>query len=610
MSGIKRYKKNTNKFLPLLASVFRRVYRFDKKLLVVMVLNIITSAAEPFPYIIFSKYILDALVLGNDYGMVLLYSGLMFGTNFVLTNVVRFLNEYKAVMSVKMSNVLADNVRKKCMEMDYEMFNNTAMQDRATLALSLSANNNFVGLLDGVGRMFSNVIILAGVILIVIQFDILLIIAAFLIVGVQCALYLKSSRLRMKIEQDSSIANRCIRFLEPLFMKPKIKKDIDIYHMGDYLLEKHKSFVGLWMDTFVKKARTNCVYGMFNTMVSLVYQLFAYIILGLKVFSGGISVGSFTMGINSLNNFMTSMNGIVQSVIDVRTKLYFINKYDVFLKIPSKYDKYGKRGLEGMDLDDICIEFEGVSFKYPGSTSYVLKNINLKIKGKERIAVVGGNGAGKTTFIMLLTRMYAPTEGRITINGVDIKDIDRESYMSLFSVVHQDFLMLPFSILENIVLGEEVDEGVRTEIMELLRRCGLKDRVESMYQGLQTPVTKEIDARGVDLSGGEMQKIAIARALYKNAPVVILDEPTAALDPMAEYEIYRQFSRMTYHKTAIYISHRIASTRFCDRIVVFDKGTVGEAGTFDELIERRGLYYDFYHKQAQYFEEQEIPPEE
>lgn len=605
MPGIKRYNRNTNKFFPLLVSVFRRVYQFDKKLLVVTVLNIIVSAAEPFPYIVFSKYILDALVLGKNYGMVLLFSGVMFGTSFVLTNAVRFLNEYKTVMSVKMSNALADTVRKKCMEMDYEMFNNTAMQDRATLALSLSANNNFVGLLDGVSRLFSNVIILAGVILIVMQYEILLIIAAFLIVGIQCAMYLKSSRMNMKIEQDSSIANRCIRFLEPLFMKPKIKKDIDIYNMGDFLMEKHKSFISSWMDIFVNKAKTNCVYGTLNTMASLVYQMFAYMILGFKVFSGGISIGSFTMGINSLNNFMTAMNGIVQSAIDVRTKASFISKYDTFLKIPSQYDKYGKRGLEGMDLDEVCIEFENVSFKYPGSTSYVLKNINLKIKGKERIAVVGGNGAGKTTFIMLLTRMYAPTEGRIIINGVDIKDIDRESYMSLFSVVHQDFLMLPFSILENIILGKEDDEGTRAEIMELLKRCGLNDKVESMYQGLYTPVTKEIDARGVDLSGGEVQKIAIVRALYKNAPVVILDEPTAALDPMAEYEIYQQFSQMTYHKTAIYISHRIASTRFCDRIVVFDKGGIAEAGTFEELIGNRGLYYHFYQKQAQYFEEHE-----
>ena len=485
--------------------------------------------------------------------------------------------------------------------MDYEMFNNTAMQERAILAQSLSSNNNFVSLLEGVSTLISGSIVLAGAAVLVMQFDRMLIFCAVAAVAVQCLLYYFHSRKGMQMEEDSSIANRCIRFMEPLFMKAKIKKDIEIYHMSDFLIDKYRSFVEKWMEVLVRRSRSNNAYGFFNTMVSSAYQLFAYILLGFKVISKEITVGSFTMGINSLNNFMSASNSIVHAMIDVGVKLTFINKYDTFLKIPNKGIRQ-KDNVTVSDLELTEIEFQNVSFKYPGSTSYILKNINLKIKKGEKIALVGMNGAGKTTVILLLTRMYYPTDGRILFNGVDIKEIDRESYRNLFSVVHQDFLMLPFSIRENIVFLRQADEAQEQKIMNLLAECGLKDRVDHMYQGIDTPISKEIDARGVDLSGGEVQKIAIVRALYKDAPLVILDEPTSALDPVAESEIYQQFDKMTEHKTAVYISHRMISTRFCDRIIVLNHGEIAEEGTFDELNKKQGLYYKFYQIQAQYFQ--------
>ncbi|MFG6379483.1 MAG: ABC transporter ATP-binding protein/permease [Lachnospiraceae bacterium] len=601
--GIKRYNKNSNKFFSQLVSVFKRIYQFEKKLLLITFLNIVLNALSPFPTIFFTKYILDALVAGTNYKNVLFYTGLMFLTNYIISNITIILNETKAEMSVKMSNHLANNVHKKCLDMDYEMFNNTAMQERVNLALSLSANNNFVSLLDGVSNLFSNTIVLFGIVFIVAQFDALLIIIAFFSIALQGLLFYRNRRLNMKIDEDSSIVTRYINYLEPLFVKPKIKKDIIVYNMKNYLINKHNFYVNSWMDIFIRRKKNNCVNACLNTTVSFAYQLFAYIVLGLKVFTGEISIGSFTMGINSLNTFMSATNGIAQSFIDVRLKISFINKYDNFLKIPNKHDKYDIFDLESIDMKNINIEFENVSFKYPGSTEYILKNLNIKIKENEKVAVVGENGAGKTTLIMLLTRMYSPTQGRILINGIDIKDIKQESLMGLFSVVHQDFLMLPFSVLENILFKQEMDEKEQKEIEQLLVQCGLNDRIKSMYQGLNTPVTKEIDARGVDMSGGEIQKVAIVRALYKDAPIVILDEPTSALDPIAENDIYQQFAEITHLKTSIYISHRIASTRFCDRIIVLDKGTVAEIGTFDELMSKKDKYYNFYQKQAQYFYE-------
>lgn len=564
-------------------------------------LSILTKAAAPFPAIVLPRYIIDVLVSGENYGKVLFYSCLMFAANFLLTNLNRYMSEAKNVMALRLNNELALNVKRKCLDMDYEMFNNTAMQERAILAQSLSSNNNFVSLLDGISTLISSSIILVGVVVLVMQFDRILIVCAVIVVALQCLLYYFHFQKGMQIEEDSSIANRCIRFMEPLFMKAKIKKDIEIYHMSEFLIHKYRAFVENWMEVLVRRSKLNNAYGLFNSMLSFVYQLFTYILLGFKVISKEITVGSFTMGINSLNNFMSASNSIVHVVIDVRVKLTFINKYDTFLKIPNKSTRQKQSvAVSGSELDEIV--FENVSFKYPGSTSYILKNINLKIKKGEKIALVGMNGAGKTTIILLLTRMYFPTDGRILFNGVDIKEIDRDSYRDLFSVVHQDFLMLPFSIRENIDFHTQAEGVQEQKIKRLLEECGLKERIDCMYQGIDTPISKEIDARGVDLSGGEVQKIAIVRALYKDASIVILDEPTSALDPVAESEIYQQFDKMTEQKTAVYISHRMISTRFCDRIIVLNHGEIAEEGTFDALNEKQGLYYKFYQMQAQYFQ--------
>ena len=267
----------------------------------------------------------------------------------------------------------------------------------------------------------------------------------------------------------------------------------------------------------------------------------------------------------------------------------------------SKFDDNSGIVLNDLNLDNIEIEFKNVSFRYPNSTSYVLKNINLKISNQEKLAIVGYNGAGKTSFTLLLTRMYEPTEGEILLNGINIQRINYREYLKLFSTVNQDFFLFPFSILENIHPCSEVSEQEKEKVMDLCRKYGIEERINRMYKGLDTPITKELFAAGVDLSGGERQKIAILRALYKNSPVLVLDEPTAALDPVAEYEIYRKFAEISDGKLTVYISHRINSTRFCDKIAVFERGEIAEYGTFDELMELKGIYYNFFETQAELY---------
>lgn len=245
------------------------------------------------------------------------------------------------------------------------------------------------------------------------------------------------------------------------------------------------------------------------------------------------------------------------------------------------------------------MEFEHVSFKYPGSEEYVIKDLNLNFVIGERMAIVGKNGSGKTTFIKLLCRLYDVTEGSIKVNGVDIRKYDYQEYCRLFAAVFQDFQMFAFPLGENIAGGEDV---IQEKAVDALNRAGMGERLERLPGKLDTYVGKEFSDEGITFSGGEKQKMAIARAIYKDAPFVIMDEPTAALDPVSECEVFAGFDRMVGNKTAIYISHRLASCRFCQDIIVFDGGRVVQRGSHEELETQEGLYRELWEAQARYYQ--------
>jgi len=252
-----------------------------------------------------------------------------------------------------------------------------------------------------------------------------------------------------------------------------------------------------------------------------------------------------------------------------------------------------------VDANNYEIEFKNVSFKYPGSEKYALKNLSMKLNIGQRLAVVGMNGSGKTTMIKLLCRLYDPTEGEITLNGINIMEYDYDQYLAIFGVVFQDFELLPFTLGQNVAASVEFDE---TSVLKNLELAGFNNKLEKMPNGLNTYLYKNFEEEGIEVSGGEAQKIALARAMYKNAPFIILDEPTAALDPIAEYEIYSTFNEIVGDKTAVYISHRLSSCKFCDDIVVFHEGELVQRGNHDTLVEsQKGKYRELWDAQAQYY---------
>ena len=323
-----------------------------------------------------------------------------------------------------------------------------------------------------------------------------------------------------------------------------------------------------------------------------------YLFVAIKALFGAFGVGSIVQYVAVLSRLGEGLQELMYILSDNEVYCTHLQKLFDYLELPNHMYQ-GSLTVEKRDDNEYYVEFRNVSFRYPNTDTYVLKHVNLKFKVGEKLAVVGMNGSGKTTFIKLMCRLYDPTEGEILLNGVNIKKYDYNEYMSIFSVVFQDFRLFSFSLGQNVSASASYD---REKVIECLKKAGFAERLNSLPNDLDTFLYKDIDAEGVEISGGEAQKLALARALYKNTPFIILDEPTAALDPISEYEVYSKFNEIAGTKTSIYISHRLASCRFCDKIAVFHEGEIIQIGSHEELLaDSKGKYYELWNAQAQYY---------
>ena len=340
-----------------------------------------------------------------------------------------------------------------------------------------------------------------------------------------------------------------------------------------------------------------------NALVAGISSLLSgavYVFVCLKAWAGAFGVGSVTQYVGAVTALSYNVSLLLTTIGHMQTNAGFLKTTYEFLDIPNSMYQ-GSLTTEKRADRQYEVEFRDVSFKYPGSDVWALRHVNMKFKVGKRLAIVGENGSGKTTFIKLLCRLYDPQEGQILLNGIDIRKYRYDDYMSIFSVVFQDFKLICQPLGANIAGSMEYDCD---RAQRALIDAGFGDRLTTMESGLDTMLYKDLTEDGVDVSGGEAQKIAIARALYKDAPFIILDEPTAALDPIAEAEIYAKFSEISGDRTAIYISHRLSSCKFCDEIAVFHEGAVIQQGTHEALVaDEDGKYHALWHAQAQYYED-------
>lgn len=408
----------------------------------------------------------------------------------------------------------------------------------------------------------------------------------------------KENSLFMKWCENSLWFNRTFMFFgHELYTNLERAKDVRIYRQDTLAIKKFEELEE-WGNAEKKNSFHMSFFPAAAGFIVGLGNCACYLFVAIKAFLGAYGVGSVVQYVSVLTRLGDGIRDLMFMVSDNELYCTHLKKMYDYLDIPNHMYQ-GSLTVEKREDNEYYIEFRNVSFKYPRTENYVLRNVNLKFKVGEKLAVVGMNGSGKTTFIKLLCRLYDPTEGEILLNNVDIRKYDYKEYMSIFSVVFQDFKLFPLGLGQNVAASFEYNEELAKKCLE---KAGFYDRLQKMNKGLETSIYKDLDEDGVEISGGEAQKIALARALYKNAPFIILDEPTAALDPIAEYEVYSKFNEIVQDKTTIYISHRLSSCRFCDVIAVFDDGQIVQMGVHDKLLQdTHGKYYELWNAQAQYY---------
>ena len=415
-------------------------------------------------------------------------------------------------------------------------------------------------------------------------------------------IYTKVAQLWSDAAETATFGNRLFSFFCGLGSKKERSADIRMQNQQNLISAywgKQENAPFATNGVLGKLARGKL--GMLSGLCACITTLttgFVYIFTCLKALGGAFDIGSITQYVGAATALAANVYGLLEVMGGMKTNTPYLEKTFEFLDIPNAMYQ-GSLTTEKRADRQYEVEFKNVSFKYPGSQNWALKNVSMKFKVGKRLAIVGENGSGKTTFIKLLCRLYDPQEGQILLNGIDIRKYNYRDYMDVFSIVFQDFQLISQPLGANVAGSSTYDEA---KVRKALIDAGFGDRLETMPDGLNTQLYKDFTENGVEVSGGEAQKIAIARALYKDAPFIILDEPTAALDPIAEAEIYSKFNDISGDKTAIYISHRLSSCKFCDEIAVFHNGAVIQQGSHDALLaDPDGKYYELWYAQAKYY---------
>lgn len=407
--------------------------------------------------------------------------------------------------------------------------------------------------------------------------------------------------------EQGTFGNRVFGYFSSASSNRARMADMRFYKQQDiaeYYLENNNTFS--MKSTFAQYAKgpmgllialSSCVSAFMTGLI--------YLLVCIKAWAGAFGLGTATQYIGSVTSFFGGFSELMKCIGVMRINSSFLDTVFELLDTPNTMYQ-GSLTTEKRSDIQYDVEFRDVSFKYPGSEAYALRHVNMKFKVGSRLAVVGMNGSGKTTFIKLLCRLYDPTEGEILLNGINIRKYRYDDYMKIFSVVFQDFQLLALPLGQNVAASQTYDAA---RVLDCLNKAGFGEKLAKMPHGLDTYLYKSVDTEGVDVSGGEAQKIAIARALYKDSPFIILDEPTAALDPIAEAEIYSKFDEIAGDKTAVYISHRLSSCKFCDEIAVFDSGSVIQQGTHSDLLaDESGKYFELWNAQAQYYKKDAVQP--
>lgn len=587
--------------------ILRKIKQYYPLLLLMMAITIVTSSFMKYMWSFIGKYVVDlveqqASLPTKDIVPLLQLLAVVLVIEVVSLSLSTLTNnrQWYCFIHVRM-HLITERIA-KVLTMNYQMLEKPDILDMCEKADRATGGNNegVEGLmysLNNLGIQFLTVCVTLSTVAVL---DWRLIIVLSITTVFQFLFYKYTAKKDKKEVWDMlSPTWRKINYMQRTTQDFDYAKDIRLFGMKEWLSQKQH-------DIFMEKQNRIMYHNklwlrnkVFGNTVSIFSNAAVYGVLIFSVLGKGVSIGDFTLYLGLAGTFSTALRELLiaigehkrisMQVDDFRTFMDFkVEEEGDFLPIP-KSDQY-------------TFEFRNVSFKYDKAEDYALKNLNLTLEPGKRLAVVGLNGAGKTTFIKLLLRLYDVTEGEILLNGIDVRRFRRDEYYQMFAPVFQNVEIFAFPMCENVSM-KRPEETDKERAYRCLEQAGMKEKIESLTQGIDTQLLKVIYDDGVDLSGGEKQKVSLAKALYKDAPIIVLDEPTAALDALAEYHLYKNFDEMIGNKTAVYISHRLSSTRFCDDIVMFKAGEMVEHGTHETLLAKKGAYAEMFEVQAQYYKE-------
>lgn len=597
-----RGNKKKGTLLSNLKYIMGYAWSQDKVLFAQCGVYTILASIAPFIGIFLPKFLIDEL-LGQRRIEIILMTLIGF---FLLSSVVNYSIAWlRCAYSPRVTKIRTDYITMisdKIMKMDFKNTEDPEVLNKIKSVMNavMSNNTGVEGVYHTLLGLFGRLTAFVGYISIVLFLSPWILLFLIINVLISYALTMRVKKYEYSQKEKAADKDRRTFYVFDTMYDFAYGKDIRIYDLKNILIDKFKKFRGERIDISNDVQEKQLKVKIVDVILLVIRECVVYGYLIYNVLFTGMGIGDFTMYFSTINGFGDWMKGILDDLANIKAQNMYLDDMREFLEIKSE----NKEKTKDIPIDSSYeIEFKNVSFKYPKTDKYIYKNLSLKIKKGQRLAIVGINGAGKTTFVKLLCRLYEPTSGEILINGVNIQSFSKEEYYKILSVVFQDIKTFAFTVAENVSL-ENLEDVDREKVLHCIEKAGVGEKINSLQKGIDTSLLKILDGEGVELSGGENQKLALARALYKNGKIVILDEPTSALDAVAEYNIYKGFDELIGDKTAIYISHRLASTKFCDVIAFFENGEIVEYGTHEELLKKNGKYSDMFNIQAQYYKEE------